>query len=346
MRNVFTRSCAALVPWGFRYRRPGLTLELVKRVKNFRGGMDRLTTSETPPSETPDADAPAATPPGTLRTARDRYVAEGEAPFPIDGGFSRLCLGPPAPGTVASSPGGALASRVGRAVVFDSRVCVLRAIARGDGQLTLYHPTRGQVVASARHVSVPRELEPWGRLDTTANIQARQRVRQELQREPARFPRVRDESWELVEAQNPRYNCVAHTLNVSDRRIRPGDRLADFDALYAEHGFVPLACLDFSFEAGVQKVFLCGLKPGHLKYDESLERAKSTVPPNEQGVLPCHVALQRLDGLVASKIGKFERVALMHPQDLEGGEYGEVIKVYARSTGFLPAPQTEGTSLA
>jgi hypothetical protein len=108
------------------------------------------------------------------------------------------------------------------------------------------------------------------------------------------------------------YNCIAHTLRVYTRWEWPGKRVADFDKLYASHGYRRIRKLDYRFNPRLDKVVL------YAKRDKN-------------GQLECtHASRQLTDGTWTSKLGAGPLVRHATPESVGGPSYGHPIAVYVK----------------
>lgn len=130
------------------------------------------------------------------------------------------------------------------------------------------------------------------------------------------FPRLGD-GFEVLAPASSTYNCIAWALGKDDRWVWPSGHgrqvnTADFDALFAFHGYKRITSLNYDKVAG---------------YDKLVLYAKA----NEFGVPePTHGARQLTDGSWSSKLGKLPLIRHLHPDDIDGGTYGEAYAVYTR----------------
>jgi hypothetical protein len=108
------------------------------------------------------------------------------------------------------------------------------------------------------------------------------------------------------------YNCVAWSLGITDRWVWPGDRVEDFDALFAKHGYRRVSGLDFRVKKGVTKIVLYGM-------------------PHEDGTVKCtHAAKQDSNGTWTSKLGRLALIRHLRPDDVNGPSYGEPVAIYVK----------------
>jgi hypothetical protein len=122
--------------------------------------------------------------------------------------------------------------------------------------------------------------------------------------------------FDLVEPPSPDYNCIAHTVGVTERRIDSEilvndemPELAELDGFYREYGFAASPMNSRKAESGVEKVLVYG-----------------------KGETPTHVALLKDDGYIYSKLGAGALIRHRQPEVLFGPTYGEeIIGCYQRS---------------
>jgi hypothetical protein len=113
------------------------------------------------------------------------------------------------------------------------------------------------------------------------------------------------------------YNCIAHTIGVHTQWVWPSSRsdgkafAADFDRLYGQYGFQRVSDLDFSLQAGFEKIVLYGNVVNGV-------------------VEATHGAHQEADGTWTSKLGSNPLIRHATPQAVAGGTYGQPIAVYVR----------------
>jgi hypothetical protein len=109
------------------------------------------------------------------------------------------------------------------------------------------------------------------------------------------------------------YNCVAWSLGIKDKWVWPGDRLEDFDRLYAKHGYRRASGMDLRAKKGVHKIVLYG-------------------QVNEDGTVNCkHVAKQAPNGTWTSKLGRLALIRHLRPEDVNGPSYGEPVAIYVKN---------------
>lgn len=194
--------------------------------------------------------------------------------------------------------------------------CLIAALAltpAADAQNNGYN-RRPQNAAALNRVAQQRWLPQ--RFDVTRFPQDRQRLAQpDLRRD---FPRLNGD-YQVLEPAGRNYNCVAHTLGITNRWIDPvtgpaNAPLAPMDRLYGQHGYQRLPALDLTPVPGVQKVVLY-----------------ATAARNGSISQVTHAALQLPDGTFASKLGPLALIRHGTPQALVGPAYGAPVAVYARA---------------
>lgn len=132
----------------------------------------------------------------------------------------------------------------------------------------------------------------------------------------ADFP-VLATNYEVLGPSTRTYNCIAHSLGYNDRWINPitsagSNKLAGMDDLYKQQGYTRLSQLDYSLQAGYQKVVVYAQK--------------------ENGVITkvTHAAIQSADGSWTSKLGQLALIKHLSPIDIVGPAYGVPVAVYMR----------------
>ncbi len=126
-------------------------------------------------------------------------------------------------------------------------------------------------------------------------------------------------NFEVLAAETPRYNCIAWSCGITKSWVWPGANVADFDRLYAQHGYRRINTLDYRKQAGVQKVVLYG----HVKQN------------NGRQIIQCtHASRQLKDGTWSSKLGKLPLIRHLTPDSIDGfgsSQYGQPVAVYVRA---------------
>lgn len=127
------------------------------------------------------------------------------------------------------------------------------------------------------------------------------------------FPHL-GKRFEVLGPATRRYNCIAWSLNVTDKWVWPGNRVSDFDRLNGQHGYHRSAGLDFRRHAFQDKIVLYGKK-------------------HSGGVEATHQARQLADGSWSSKLGALPLIRHLKPEDIDGAVYGLPEAVYVRQHG-------------
>lgn len=137
------------------------------------------------------------------------------------------------------------------------------------------------------------------------------------------------------------YNCIAHTLGVTNERVWPGASVRDFDALYASKGYRPVldgagaARLDAAALASdptKQKVVLYGFQAGNPSFQLAEDVMKTANLPMTKGQwYATHAIIQEKDGAWTSKMGSGPLLRLPSPDSLNQGPTGDAIRVYERA---------------
>jgi uncharacterized membrane protein len=116
----------------------------------------------------------------------------------------------------------------------------------------------------------------------------------------------------LVPGGHKKYNCIAWSLGITNKWVWPGNTLADFDQLNADHGYHRLQTLDLQLKKGVPKIVLYG----HRK----------------NGVFKAtHQALQMADGTWTSKLGQLALIRHRTAKAVAGPDYGDPLYVYIKA---------------
>ncbi len=174
-------------------------------------------------------------------------------------------------------------------------------------------------VPSRRHyalMGLGRWAQSWMRpLDQGRNSDERPKLATPEHR--AGFPRLGEE-YEVLAPASSAYNCIGWSVGNTTSWVWPTQagqvpRLADFDALYASHGFRRVAGLDYRRSPGLDKVVLYAMR----RPDGSIALT--------------HAALQLRDGSWSSKLGSLPLVRHLHPDDVAGPSYGVPYVLYVRN---------------
>jgi hypothetical protein len=130
-------------------------------------------------------------------------------------------------------------------------------------------------------------------------------------RERKNFPFLMTNYEVLAPGGGRTYNCISWSIGVTERWIWPGNKVEDFDRLYAPYGYKRTGDLDWSLKPGVHKLVLYGHKrPG--------------------GIMPTHAAKQEPNDTWTSKLGGLARIRHIYVEDLNGPSYGEPVAVYVK----------------
>jgi type VI secretion system secreted protein VgrG len=161
--------------------------------------------------------------------------------------------------------------------------------------------------SAARGESPSRSLRPAAALAFPGERQALESP--ELR---ASFPRLGN-NFQVLAPSTRQYNCIAWSLGDTHNWVWPGQRLADFDALYGKHGYTREPGLNLAVEPGKRKLVLY-----------------ATLNPDATIKAATHAAVQEPDGSWTSKLGA---MALIHHATLgalRGPVYGTPVAVYVR----------------
>ncbi len=203
-------------------------------------------------------------------------------------------------------------------------------LASNDFSLSVVYADGFKQGVSADQVNIPDSQKPTADLSRLKNMGPRRNFMHWLDAHGDVFPRLERKDWEAVSPASKDFNCIADSLGDHEHNVWPGPALADFDQLYARHGYVPLDGLDYSLQPELEKVVLFAIQPGqpgYATYRQGLEEDKLALLP---GLICTHAILQQPDGSFTSKNGALERIKVLEPNELGGGDYGEPVRVYAR----------------
>ncbi len=135
------------------------------------------------------------------------------------------------------------------------------------------------------------------------------------------FPSLEADEFNALSGYDKRYNCYAWAMGIRDQFLwNLGTATETYDGRFEALGYTPLDSLDTTYEPGVEKVALYGFptRPGaqDSAFDWSVQ----------------HAALQRPqdEGWWTSKLGDLPLIRHRNADDVGGGSYGEVFRVYAR----------------
>lgn len=165
-------------------------------------------------------------------------------------------------------------------------------------------------------------------LSTTLNANERAMLMTPSERQS--FPRLGD-AYEVLAPASPTYNCIAWAIGERDRwvwPVRPGLTITfdDFDRLFITRGYKRLKELNYERVPDVEKIVL------YAKV-------------NASGILePTHAARQLPDGSWSSKLGKLPLIRHLHPEDIDGGTYGDPYIIYQRASPRPPVSQSSAAS--
>lgn len=127
------------------------------------------------------------------------------------------------------------------------------------------------------------------------------------------FPNLKD-NFDTLAPGDDGYNCIAWSLGLRDEWTWPGERVPDFDALYAKQGYVPLDDIDVSHDPALEKVAL---------YGHALSGGRGEVAVT-------HAARMDEEGRWTSKLGTEPLIRHDDVNAVSGPSYGKLVRVYAR----------------
>jgi len=156
-----------------------------------------------------------------------------------------------------------------------------------------------------------RQATPIIRTNSSSTISSNQNWLQspEIQRG---FPHL-DRSYRVIASSTPRYNCISHSVGVTNHWIWPGDRVSNFDNLYSRYGYQRTSSMNFSHQPGVQKIALFAKVNGN-------------------SVECTHASRQEPNGGWSSKLGRGPGIWHPTPHSVSGPAYGKPIAIYPRSS--------------
>jgi hypothetical protein len=147
-------------------------------------------------------------------------------------------------------------------------------------------------------------------------------------------------------ASDDNYNCFAHATGNHSYRDDNGLRLKHYCDKLANLGYIKLDQPDCSLCPGFEKVALYGYTPQSADYHNKFAQYSAMLPvpppgfdfddwlaiatPRHDDGLFMHASLQENDGTWTSKLGAGPLLRVRHPQELAGGDYGEIIAVFIR----------------
>jgi hypothetical protein len=108
------------------------------------------------------------------------------------------------------------------------------------------------------------------------------------------------------------YNSISWSIGRKDLWVWPGDKREAYDRLYGKYGY-RRGKMDFSRQAGIDKIILYG-KPNKARDSITITGAALHLP----------------DGSWSIKLGRGPLIRYLHPDDLNGPEYGKPVAVYTR----------------
>jgi hypothetical protein len=133
------------------------------------------------------------------------------------------------------------------------------------------------------------------------------------------FPGLINDNHKVTSPATFRYNCVAWAAGIATKKwgdqkpyfwpkeVRRGANVGSLIELFEWLGYE--RCSDGTFEPDYEKVALYAMEGSWT-----------------------HAARQKSDGLWTSKLGDFEDIDHLSPEDLTGGEYGEIVAFLKRKT--------------
>ena len=131
------------------------------------------------------------------------------------------------------------------------------------------------------------------------------------------FPNLGD-NYEILAPATRDYNCIAHTLGVSDEWVNPetGNKenpLSEMDKKYAKKGYKRTSIMDTSYDPTKNKVVVYATK----NFDGSIKEIT-------------HGAIQDGKGTFESKLGSLPLIRHSTPEALNGDVYGEPVATYTK----------------
>lgn len=148
------------------------------------------------------------------------------------------------------------------------------------------------------------------RAESLDESRARQALLSPTMRES--FPRLKN-AFTVLKPSTQTYNCIAWSIGTTREWVWPGDRVADFDGLYARHGYSRQPGLNLALEPGKCKVVVY-----------------ATLNPDATINAVTHAAVQGPDGSWTSKLGSMALIRHATPGALRGRTYGTPVAVYVR----------------
>lgn len=124
------------------------------------------------------------------------------------------------------------------------------------------------------------------------------------------FPNL-ESAYTIIGHATKDYNCIAWSLAITTKWVWPGVGQGDFDSLDGQYGYKRMSKLDYSLQAGVEKIVLYG-----KKVNGKIEMT--------------HQARQMKDGTWTSKLGEMALIKHASPDSVSGPDYGQPVAVYYR----------------
>jgi hypothetical protein len=181
-------------------------------------------------------------------------------------------------------------------------------------------------------LEVPESQEPRP-LDTTANPEIRKSFQEFLAVAGGYHVKLVNSEWEAVGPSTDRYNCIANSLGVKDEWIFPSFEKEPYLKKYQEQGYLPLGEMDYRHQPGLEKVVLFGVGPSDRGYNAAIRGAISLgMGDTDKSLLITHATRQEDEGVYTSKMGAYELIATVSPDDVAGESYGRPLVVMARTT--------------
>jgi hypothetical protein len=149
---------------------------------------------------------------------------------------------------------------------------------------------------------------PAARAESLDHAQDKQALLSPVMKES--FPRLK-EAFTILGPGTKQYNCIAWSIGNTREWVWPGNRVEDFDRLYAEHGYTRQPGLNLAVEPGKRKLVLYAT----LNKDATINAVT-------------HAAVQEADGSWTSKLGQMALIRHATPEALRGRSYGTPVAVY------------------
>jgi hypothetical protein len=132
--------------------------------------------------------------------------------------------------------------------------------------------------------------------------------------------------FEVVSGSNMKYNCIAHSLGITNEWIFPKRDVADMDKLMEKYGYTALDVLDLSLQEGIQKVVVCGFAS-----EVPNMSTNAHYPASDKYAEVRHAIKQEVDGTWTSKDGDGETMRTLSPNTMRK-DNGVPIRVYVKAT--------------